>query len=138
MVFGDGRNLRSSSPVDNTGQAFFAAENRPATHGKWYWVGDGAGGHTVDAIYDAIARAFNRRYRPAYVPKFICRLLGVVDRLMTGVLGRVHPTIHAAVKFPFDIAGSSAAAVRDFGYEADFVSLEEAASELAREYSERS
>jgi hypothetical protein len=34
-----------------------------------------------------------------------------------GRIGRLHPTIHGISKFDFDIAGSIAAAQRDFGYE---------------------
>ena len=137
VVFGDGQNLRSISHVDNIVQAFLAAETQPATHGKWYWIGDGDGGYTVDALYAKLAGAFHRRYRPVYVPKPALRLLGVVDTFLTQVLGRIQPTIHAAVKFPYDIAGRSDAAARDFGYDARGVGLEEAAAELAREYSER-
>ena len=138
VVFGDGKNLRSISHVDHIVQAFLAAETRPATYGKWYWIGDEDGGYTVDALYAKLAGAFQRRYRPVYVPKLLMRLLAVADTCLTQVLGRIHPTLHAAVKFPYDIAGRSDAAVRDFGYEARGVSLEEAAAELAREYSERS
>ncbi len=48
IVFGNGKNLRSISHVDNIVQAFLRAEKKPATFGKWYWVGDGEGGYTVD------------------------------------------------------------------------------------------
>ena len=128
LVFGDGKNLRSISHVDNIVQAFFAAENQPVTHGKWYWIGDADGGYTVDTIYGAIAEAFRRPYRPVYVPKPLCRLLGVVDDLIIRA-GRIQPTIHAARKFDFDIAGVSTAAQRDFGYQ-PLVTLKAAASEL--------
>ena len=127
-VFGDGKNLRSISHVDNIVQAFLAAENAPATFGKWYWIGDAAGGYTVDAICETIAAAFGNRYRPLYVPKPLCRLVGVLDRLL-GCFGRLHPTVHAAAKFGFDIAGVSSAAQRDFGYTPS-VGLDEAAAEL--------
>ena len=128
LVFGDGKNLRSISHVDNIVQALLAAENVPVTVGKWYWIGDADGGYPVDAIYGTIAAAFGRPYRPAYVPKPLCRLLGVVDRLI-GCLGRIQPTIHAAAKFDFDIAGVSTAAQRDFGYQ-PLTSLQDAAAEL--------
>ena len=127
-VFGNGKNLRSISHVDNIVQAFQAAENEPASFGKWYWIGDAAGGYTVDTICEAIATAFGNRYRPLYVSKSLCRLIGVLDRIL-GSFGRLHPTIHAATKFGFDIAGVSSAAQRDFGY-VPLVNLEEAAAEL--------
>ncbi len=128
LVFGDGKNLRSISHVDDIVHAFLAAENQPATFGKWYWIGDAAGGHTVDTISNAIAAAFGRPYRPLYVPKAVCRLIGVADTLL-GKLGRIHPTITAAGKFDFDIAGVSTAAQRDFGY-TPRVNLQQAAAEM--------
>ena len=127
-VFGTGKNLRSISHVDNIVQALFRAEHAANTHGKWYWIGDGEGGYTVDEIYARIAEALGRPYRPFYVPVFVCRMLDLVDGLL-GKLGRIHPTIHAAAKFHFDIAGSSAAAERDFGYEPT-VTLRDAAREM--------
>ena len=39
-----------------------------------------------------------------------------IDFLM-GKAGRLNPTIHGIGKFNFDIAGSTEAARRDFGYE---------------------
>ena len=128
IVFGDGKNLRSISHVDNIAQAFFRAENRPATYGKWYWIGDGEGGYTVDQIYRSIAGALGVEYRPFYVPKFACDLLGEVDNVI-GKFGRINPTIQAAGKFHHDIAGSSAAAARDFGYDPR-VTLADAAREM--------
>ena len=127
-VFGTGKNLRSISHVDNVAQAFFRAEHAANTYGKWYWIGDGEGGYTVDQIYAHIAEALGRTYRPFYIPVFVCRMLDLADRLL-GKLGRIHPTVHAAAKFRFDIAGSSAAAERDFGYEPK-VTLRDAAREL--------
>ncbi len=128
LVFGDGKNLRSISHVDNIVQAFFAAENNPATFGKWYWIGDADSGYRVDEIYQNIADAFGRPYKPVYVPKFMCRMLGLADDFIAQ-FGRLQPTIHAAGKFDFDIAGSSAAATRDFDY-APRVTLRDAAEEM--------
>ncbi len=109
-------------------RALLTAEDAPATFGKWYWIGDAENGHSLDTIYGTIADAFGRPYRPLYVPKLFCRLFGAVDALL-GKFGRIHPTIHAAAKFDLDIAGSDAAARRDFGY-TPFVDLATAAAEL--------
>ena len=127
-VFGTGKNLRSISHVDNIVQALFRAEHATNTHGKWYWIGDGDGGSSVDQIYAHIAEALGRPYRPFYIPVFVCRMLDLADWLLSK-FGRIHPTIHAAAKFHFDIAGSSAAAGRDFGYEPK-VTLRDAAREM--------
>ena len=128
IVFGTGKNLRSISHVDNIVQAFLRAEKTPATYGKWYWIGDGEGGYTVDQIYQAIADALGVPYRPLHVPPFACDLLGKLDNVI-GRFGKINPTIQAAGKFHFDIAGSSAAAARDFGYDPR-VTLADAAREL--------
>jgi dihydroflavonol-4-reductase len=128
IVFGNGRNLRSISHVDNIIQAFFRAEKNPVTHGKWYWIGDPDEGYLVDAIYQHIAEAMGRPYKPFHIPPLLCRCFGLADDFL-GLFGRLHPTIHAAGKFYFDIAGSSAAAMRDFGYEPR-VGLDDAAQEM--------
>ncbi|MBT4728061.1 MAG: hypothetical protein HOB88_06455, partial [Bacteroidetes bacterium] len=46
-----------------------------------------------------------------------------------GLFGFLHPTIHAAGKFHYDIAGKIDAAKRDFNYEPKF-SFEETAKGL--------
>ena len=67
-------------------------------------------------------------YRPLYVSPFACDLLGELDNVI-GQFGRINPTIQAAGKFHHDIAGSSAAAARDFGYDPR-VTLADAAREM--------
>jgi len=128
VVFGNGRNLRSISHVDDTISAFFEAENNRATVGNWYWIGGERMDITVDEIYRLIAEEMHVPYRPLYVPKLLCRLLGMADSLL-GMFGYLHPTIHAAAKFDFDIAGNISKARRDFGYDPK-VTLNEAVREL--------
>jgi nucleoside-diphosphate-sugar epimerase len=128
IVFGNGSNLRSISHVDNVVEAFLAAENNPTTFGKLYWIGDAEGGRTVNEVYQTIADALGRRFRPFHVPVFMCRMLNVVD-LILAKCGRIHPTIYSAGKFHFDIAGRSDAAMRDFGYNPR-ATLQDAAREM--------
>jgi dihydroflavonol-4-reductase len=128
LVFGNGKNLRSISHVDNIIGAFFQAEKNPATFGKWYWIGDADSGYPVDAIYQQIADALGYPYKPIHLPRFFCELCSLGDDFLAR-FGRLHPTLHAAGKFHFDIAGSSAAAMRDFGYEPR-VGLADAAREM--------
>lgn len=118
LVFGNGKNYRSTSHVDNTIQAFLKAEKSKATIGKWYWVADKKIDSTVDEIYSNIAEALNTKYSPLYVPKFICELLNLADRILC-VFGILNPTIYAAGKFHKDIAGDITAAQRDFDYRPD-------------------
>jgi nucleoside-diphosphate-sugar epimerase len=130
LVFGNGRNLRSISHVDDIIAAFFQAENCPASIGKRYWICDSKP-YTVDEIYTAIAQAMKVPYRPLHLPVAVCGCLNLLDRVL-GSVGRLHPTIHAAGKFYFDIAGDISAARRDFGFEPR-MHLAEAAQEFACE-----
>lgn len=117
VVFGNGKNYRSISHVDNTVEAFIKAEASAATKGKWYWVGDKNATLTVDQIYSNIADGLGLKYNPLYVPRFVCEMLSWGDTFL-GWFGILNPTIHAAGKFHKDIAGDISAAQRDFGYTA--------------------
>jgi len=128
IVFGNGKNLRSISHTDNTIEAFFQAEKNPATFGNWYWIGNDQPHPNVDGIYTAIANALGVPYKPFYIPKIMCRGFEVFDDIL-GKFNYLHPTIHAAGKFDYDIAGNIDKAKRDFGYEPK-VTLEDAAKEL--------
>ncbi len=128
IIFGNGRNQRSISHTDNIIEAFFLIENNPVTYGNWYWIGNDQPHPTVDDIYISIAKALNVKYKPLYIPKFICRGFELLDSIL-GKFNYLHPTIHAAGKFDYDIAGNIDKAKRDFGYEPK-VTLEDAAKEL--------
>lgn len=128
IVFGNGKNIRSISHTDNIIEAFFSVENNPATFGQWYWIGNDRPHPTVDDIYKTIAQALGVPYKPLYIPKIICRGFESLDSLL-GWFNYLHPTIHAAGKFDYDIAGDIDKAKRDFGYEPK-VTLEDAAQEL--------
>jgi nucleoside-diphosphate-sugar epimerase len=132
LVFGNGRNLRSISHVDDIIAAFFQAENCIESIGKWYWICSKTP-YTVDQIYTAIADAMNVRYRPFHLPVALCRCINLMDWIM-GRFGRLHPTIHAAGKFYFDIAGDATAAQRDFSFDPR-MQLGDAAREFACEFS---
>lgn len=131
LVFGNGRNLRSISHVDDIIAAFFQAEGCRQAIGKRYWICDSTP-YTVDEIYAAIAQAMRVPYRPLHLPVPLCGCLNLLDKAM-GSVGRLHPTIHAAGKFYFDIAGDISSARRDFGYE-PHMHLAEAAREFACEF----
>ncbi len=128
IVFGNGKNLRSISHTDNIIEAFFQAEKNPATFGNWYWIGNDQPHPNVDGIYTAIAHALGVPYKPFYIPKIMCRGFELFDDIL-GKFNYLHPTIHAAGKFDYDIAGNIDKAKRDFGYEPK-VTLEDAAKEL--------
>ncbi|HNF49106.1 MAG TPA: NAD-dependent epimerase/dehydratase family protein [Chitinophagales bacterium] len=129
IVFGNGKNLRSISHVDNIIEAFFQAEKNPKTYGQWYWIGNEQPHPTVDDIYKNIASALGVPYKPLYVPKMVCRLMEKTDTFM-GKFNRINSTIQAAGKFDYDIAGNIDKAQRDFGYQPK-IDLKMASEELA-------
>ena len=106
----------------------FRKQKNKKTFGKSYWIGDAKADYTVDDIYQAIADALKVKYKPFYVPRFVCSMFNVLDSLMS-IFGRVNATVFAAGKFHKDIAGEISAATRDFGYDPD-VGLEEIKKEL--------
>lgn len=128
IVFGNGKNLRSISHTDNIIEAFFQVEKNPTTFGNWYWIGNDKSHATVDDIYASIATALNVNYKPLYIPKLMCRGFELFDTIL-GKFNYLHPTIHAAGKFDYDIAGDIDKAKRDFGYTPK-VTLQDAAKEL--------
>jgi len=128
IVFGNGKNLRSVSHVDNTVQAFVKAEKRKETIGNWYWIGDKGPPCTVDQIYQHIADGLQVEYRPLHIPNVMCELFALMDSLL-GLTGKLNATIHAAGKFHKDIAGDISAAERDFDYRPD-IGFEEIKAEL--------
>jgi dihydroflavonol-4-reductase len=127
-VFGNGKNFRSISHVDNIVSAFVKAEKKKDTIGKWYWIGNTANDLTVDHIYTVIAQGLGVSYKPLYISPFICELLSIGDTLIS-LSGRLNATIHAAGKFHKDIAGDISRAEKDFDYSPD-VGFEEIRSEL--------
>jgi dihydroflavonol-4-reductase len=116
IVFGNGKNFRNISHTDHLVSAFFEVENRENTIGQCYWIGEKRADITVDEIYRTIAKSLNTTYKPLYIPIWCCRLIGLVDSFLA-LFGRLHPTLHAAGKFHYDISGSTAKAEKDFGYD---------------------
>ncbi len=129
IIFGNGKNFRSISHVDNTIQAFIKAEKRKETFGKWYWIGNKNPRTTVDQIYATIAEALGVNYKPLYIPNWICELFSLLDTIIGITTGKLNATLHAAGKFHKDIAGEISAAQKDFDYCPD-VEFEEIKKEL--------
>jgi nucleoside-diphosphate-sugar epimerase len=128
IVFGNGKNLRSISHVDNTIAAFFMAEKNENTYHNWYWIGNDAPHPTVDEIYKTIANALEVPYKPFYIPRILCRVFEQTDHVLNK-LNYIQPTLQAAGKFDYNIAGNIDKAKKDFGYEPR-ITLEDAAQEL--------
>ena len=130
IVFGGGDNFRSITHVDNFIQAFLRAENCAKSVGKWYWICGNETRLTVDKIYELMCNSINQKYRPLYIPIWVCKILGAADTIL-GWIGRLNPTLHAAGKFYYDIAGDCTEAKKDFGYDPS-ISIDEAVLELSK------
>ncbi len=128
IVFGNGKNLRSISHVDNIIQAFIKVEKRTETFGKWYWIGNKTTDYSVDHIYTTVAAGLGVTYNPFYIPRWVCEIFSIFDTLISW-FGKINASIHAAGKFHKDIAGEISAAERDFDYKPD-VGFEEIKIEL--------
>jgi len=128
LVFGNGKNYRSVSHVDNIVQAFIKAENNPKTFGKWYWIGGDNSNLTIDELFKMVCQKLDIQYKPFYIPVFLCKIFEMADSIL-GKFGYLNSTIHAAGKFYYDIAGTNDAAKRDFNFEAT-ISENEAIDEL--------
>ncbi|MDF2435969.1 MAG: NAD-dependent epimerase/dehydratase [Bacteroidota bacterium] len=115
VVFGNGKNYRSISHVDNIVSAFIASEKKTNTVGKWYWIGNKDKDLTVDHIYTVIAEGLGKKYKPLYIPPFICECFSLADTIISWS-GTLNATLHAAGKFHKDIAGDISSAEKDFGY----------------------
>lgn len=116
IIFGNGKNYRSLTHIDNVIQAFIKSEKSPATIGKWYWISDKNYTTTVDEIFQSMAREVGEKYRPFYIPDIVSSFFSLVDILL-GKFGILNATVHAAGKFNKDIAGEHSAAIRDFAYD---------------------
>jgi len=127
-VFGNGKNFRSISHVDNIVSAFLKAEKRRESIGKWYWIGNKDADLSVNHIYTVIAEGLGVRYKPLYISPFLCELMSLADSVIS-LSGRLNATIHAAGKFHKDIAGDISPAEKDFDYSPD-VGFEEIKAEL--------
>lgn len=128
IVFGNGKNYRSISHVDNITDAFTLAEKKSVSYGKWYWIGNKTTDYTVDNIYSTIAEGLGVKYKPFYIPNWICELFSIFD-IVISWSGKVNATIHAAGKFHKNIAAEITEAEKDLGYTAA-VGFEEIKKEL--------
>ena len=115
IIFGNGKNFRSITHVDNLTHAFIQCEKNRTTIGKWYWIGEGKGTLTVESIYKSIAEALGTDLRPIHIPNFLCNLLSLADIILTK-FGWMNPTIYSAGKFHKNIAATSEKAKVDFNY----------------------
>jgi len=114
LVFGDGKNLRSMTYIDNLCDALLLAEKRKNAKGETYWIADDRPYTTLE-IYETIADLLGVKLRIRKIPGFFSDFAGFVD----GILQKFHvyqKEIHVAGEMNKNIACSIKKAKKDLGY----------------------
>jgi len=117
IIFGNGRNIRSMTYIDNLIDAILLASETD----RWnttYWIADERPYTTLE-IYETIAELLDVNIDPIYLPSFIssgCRLL---DRILQKM--RLYSSyIHVAGEMALNIACDISKARRELGYSPSF------------------
>lgn len=116
IVFGDGRNLRSMSYIDNIIDALLLIEQKDISIGKTYWIADKRPYPTTE-IYQTVAKLLNvKNFKPTFVPKFISTMCEIADTLFQK-MGAYVKEFHVAGEMDKDIACSIKKAREELGYD---------------------
>lgn len=121
-IFGNGKNLRTMSYIDNTVFGIMKAIDSNNTNGQTYWFGDERPYMLID-VYKEIAKNLGNVIKPIYIPWSLCWLAEKIDQF-TGKFGLYHRHIHVMGETGHYIWCDTSKAQRDFGYEPK-VSLQE-------------
>lgn len=114
ILFGDGKNLRSMSYVDNTVQGLILAGTKKNAAGQTYWITDERPYSTIE-IYQTVADILGVKLKPRYVPKFFSSIFEIIDRILQA-MGLYIQEVHVAGEMDKDIACSIEKAKRELGY----------------------
>jgi nucleoside-diphosphate-sugar epimerase len=115
LIFGDGRNLRSMSYIDNTVQGLILAAQSEAASGQTYWISDERPYRTIE-IYETVARLLDvSPFKPRFLPNFVSDFAALGDGMVQAV-GLYQMELHVAGEMNDDIACSMEKARRELGY----------------------
>ncbi len=115
IIFGKGKNLRSTSYVDNTVQGIVLAVESEKAVGQLYWIADERPYETIQ-IYRTVAEILGvKKLKPRKIPAFSSGLFGTIDGMMQFV-GMYNQQIHVAGEMAHSIACSIDKAKRELGY----------------------
>ena len=114
IVFGDGKNLRSMSYIDNTVQGLLRAESVPEVAGQIYWLADARPYETLE-IYGTVAELLGVTLKPRHIPGLASTICELVDDAFQAV-GMYSTDFHVAGEMNKDIACSIEKAQRELGY----------------------
>lgn len=123
LLFGDGKNIRSMTHIDNLIDALMLVEKNKKAVGQTYWIADERP-HTTIEIYEEIAKNLGvKNLKIRRTPKILSRVLEVFDILL-GKFGIYEINIHVGGEMSRDIGCSIEKAKQELGYEPK-VSFEE-------------
>lgn len=114
LMFGDGKNLRSMSYIDNTIQGLLLAEKCPGISGRIYWITDERPYSTLE-IYQTIADILDVKMTPRNLPNLVSWGCEAADRALQA-MGMYNQEIHVAGEMVKDISCSIARAQEELGY----------------------
>ena len=114
MIFGDGKNLRSMSYIDNVIDGILLAISKENAIGKTYWIADERPYTTLE-IYEAIAEALGVNLKPRFVPGIISSTLKRLDAFLQR-MNIYSMNIHVGGEMIQNIACSIERAKKELGY----------------------
>ena len=113
-LFGDGKNLRSMTYIDNLCDAMLLAEKNKISNGETYWIADKRPYTTLE-IYETIADLLEVDLNIRKIPAIVSKGMRIADRVLQR-FGIYQKEIHVAGEMTEDIACSIEKAKKDLGY----------------------
>lgn len=113
-LFGDGKNLRSMTYIDNLCEAMILVEKSKITEGETYWIADERPYTTLE-IYQTIAELLGVELKVRKIPGIVSKGMRIADSILQKL--RIYQQeIHVAGEMTLNIACSIEKAKKDFGY----------------------
>ncbi|MAG10925.1 hypothetical protein CMI44_01270 [Candidatus Pacearchaeota archaeon] len=122
IVFGNGKNIRSMTYIDNAVQGLILAATKKRASGQTYWIADEKP-YPIIEIYETIADILGVKLKPRHIPGFVSGICRIADSLLQSV-GIYNKELHVAGEMDQDIACNVEKAKKELGYDPK-VSLKE-------------
>jgi nucleoside-diphosphate-sugar epimerase len=113
-LFGDGKNLRSMTYIDNLCQALLLAEKSKIAIGETYWIADERPYTTLE-IYQTIADILGVELKVRKIPSFVSSVMRIGDKILQR-FGFYQQEVHVAGEMTLNIACSIEKAKKDLDY----------------------
>ena len=115
LVFGDGKNLRSMTYIDNLCDALLLAEKVKEANGETYWIADDKPYTTLE-IYETIANLLGVELKYRAIPSICSDVARLMDKTIQSI-GLYQTEIHVVGEMNQTIACSIAKAKKELKYE---------------------